>query len=141
MKSKSTKSARKSRKVVTDVKRAQANDIQPEQAAAPKQKATALAEVKTLAANASPVQRGIYFNGLAGVKDKHAVIAVFGLGGYAAYSWDKRAEKLGISTEELCTRFRNNPDLIKAAWAALPKPERKRNSKSKVVDQNAQAAN
>jgi hypothetical protein len=118
--SKKTKSPRKSRKVVAeDVKKAAAHDV-PE--VAPNQSATA----KTLAPNASPVQRGIYFNGLAGVKDKHAVIAVFTKAGYSAYSWDKRAEKLGISTEELCERFRTNPDLVKTAWAALPKPERKK---------------
>lgn len=113
------KATKKAKKIseVKDVKLAQANDKSTESVETSKPEVN-LAEVKQLANNASPVQRGIHFNKLAGVKDKHQVIAVFGKSGYSAYSWDKRAEILGITTEDLCARFKESPEEVKATWTA-----------------------
>lgn len=48
---------------------------------------------------------------------------IFTKAGYGL-SWQDRAKRLGISTEELVKRFVDNPDLIQKAWEALPKKER-----------------
>ena len=77
---------------VVDVKKAAAND-----------KETPV--VKLPAKTASAVAKGAAY----------AVPAVFGKTGYA-YSWVKRAEVLGVSTEELCGDFKSDPAGIKVAW-------------------------
>jgi len=46
------------------------------------------------------------------------VIAVFGKTGYAL-SWVARADRLGITAEELCDRFKTDPNRIKKLWAEL----------------------
>jgi hypothetical protein len=46
------------------------------------------------------------------------VIAVFGKTGYAL-SWVVRANRLGITTEELCDRFKSDPNRVKKQWAEL----------------------
>ncbi len=115
---KKTKKSDKKTAPVVDVKLAQANDKSTESVDSKPEVAVTLAtpEIKALAKNATPVQRGIYFNKLAGVKDKHQVIAVFGKNGYAAYSWDKRAEILECTTEELCRMFREDPKEVATIW-------------------------
>lgn len=52
---------------------------------------------------------------LAGKPTKDAVIAVFGKSGYSV-SWVTRSKRLGISAEELCQKFRNNPNEVKKMW-------------------------
>jgi hypothetical protein len=104
---------------IVDVKLAQANNKSTESVETDKPEVAATLatpEIKALAKNATPVQRGIHFNKLAGVKDKHQVIAVFGKNGYAAYSWDKRAEILECTTEELCRMFREDPKEVAMVW-------------------------
>jgi hypothetical protein len=49
---------------------------------------------------------------------KQAVIAVIGKTGYAL-SWIARADRLGISPEELCDRFKTDPNRVKKLWAEL----------------------
>ena len=46
------------------------------------------------------------------------MIAVFGKTGYAL-SWVVRANRLGITTEELCDRFKSDPNRVKKQWAEL----------------------
>ena len=95
----------KKRNKVVDVKKAAAHDVdQP--------------EVKLPARNASSVRKGAMYAVLAGRPSKQAVVGVFGKTGYAL-SWVARAEKLGIPAEELCSRFKNDPDGIKLAWDEL----------------------
>jgi hypothetical protein len=55
---------------------------------------------------------------LAGRPSKPAVISVFTKAGYAL-SWLARAERLGITPERLCAKFKANPENVKADWAAL----------------------
>lgn len=55
---------------------------------------------------------------LAGRRSKQAVTAVFGKTGYAL-SWVARADRLGITPEELCNRFKADPNRVKKLWAEL----------------------
>src|ERR1051326_4715912 len=101
------KKSKKVRKVfAVDTKMAQAND-KPE-AAAP----------KAPAKNASAVQKGATYAVLAGRPSKQAVTAVFGKTGYS-YSWVKRAELMNVTPENLCARFKADPQQVKADWASL----------------------
>jgi hypothetical protein len=45
-------------------------------------------------------------------------VKCFGKSGYAL-SWVTRAERLGVSPQELCARFAANPARVKDQWAAL----------------------
>lgn len=56
---------------------------------------------------------------LSGKPRKHAVVAVFGWSGYKEMSWAMRAKRLGISAEDLCQRFRNDPNEVKKMWDGL----------------------
>ena len=67
---------------------------------------------------ASAVATGAKLAVLAGRPSKQAVTAVFGSGGYAL-SWLARAERLGITPERLCVKFKADPQGVKADWAAL----------------------
>ena len=66
----------------------------------------------------SAVAAGAIYHVLAGRPSKQAVTAVFGTSGYAL-SWLARAERLGITPERLCAKFRANPEGVKTDWAAL----------------------
>jgi hypothetical protein len=66
--------------------------------------------------NASTVAKGAAYAVLAGRPSKQAVIAVFGKTGYAL-SWVARAERLGITPEELCDRFKTDTSRVKKLWA------------------------
>jgi len=68
--------------------------------------------------NASAVAKGAAYAVLAGRPSKQAVTAVFGKTGYAL-SWLARADRLGITAEELCQKFANDPAAVKRSWAAL----------------------
>jgi hypothetical protein len=76
-----------------------------------------LAKARTKHA-ASAVATGAKLAALAGRPSKQAVIAVFRTSGYAL-SWLARAERLGITPERLCTKFKADPEAVKADWAAL----------------------
>ena len=67
---------------------------------------------------ASAVAAGVQFSVLAGRPSKQAVISVLGTSGYAL-SWLARAERLGITPERLCAKFKSDPQSVKADWAAL----------------------
>jgi hypothetical protein len=71
-------------------------------------------ETKPVTATAT----GARYSVLAGRPSKQGVIACFGKTGYAL-SWVARAERLGITPEELCERFKTDSEGVKAAWAAL----------------------
>jgi hypothetical protein len=66
--------------------------------------------------NASAVAKGAAYSVLAGRPSKEAVTAVFGKTGYAL-SWLARADRLGITAEELCDRFKTDPNRVKKLWA------------------------
>ena len=66
----------------------------------------------------SATATGARYSVLAGRPSKQGVIAAFGKTGYAL-SWVARAERLGITPEELCERFKTDSEGVKAAWAAL----------------------
>ena len=66
--------------------------------------------------NASAVAKGAAYAVLAGRPSKQAVTAVFGKTGYAL-SWLARADRLGITPEELCDRFKTDPNRVKKLWA------------------------
>jgi hypothetical protein len=66
----------------------------------------------------SAVAAGAAYHVLAGRPSKPAVIRVFGTSGYAL-SWLARAERLGITPERLCSKFKADPEGVKADWAAL----------------------
>lgn len=68
--------------------------------------------------NASAVAKGAAYAVLAGHPSKQAVTAVFGKAGYAL-SWIARAGRLGVTPEELCNRFKTDPDRLKKLWAGL----------------------
>jgi hypothetical protein len=68
--------------------------------------------------NASAVAKGAAYSVLAGRPSKQAVTAVFGKTGYAL-SWVARADRLGITPEELCDRFRTDASKVKKLWAEL----------------------
>jgi hypothetical protein len=67
---------------------------------------------------ASAVATGAKLAVLAGRPSKQAVTAVFGSSGYAL-SWVARAERLGVKPERLCARSKDDPEGLKADWAAL----------------------
>jgi hypothetical protein len=66
----------------------------------------------------SAVAAGAGYHVLAGRPSKPAVISVFTKAGYAL-SWLARAERLGITPERLCAKFKADPGGVKADWAAL----------------------
>jgi hypothetical protein len=68
--------------------------------------------------NASAVAKGAAYAVLAGRPSKQAVTAVFGKTGYAL-SWTARADRLGITPEELCDRFKTDPNRVKRQWTEL----------------------
>ena len=68
--------------------------------------------------NASAVAKGAAYAFLAGRPSKQAVVAVFGKTGYAL-SWVERANRLGITPEGLCDRFKADPNRVKRQWAEL----------------------
>jgi hypothetical protein len=68
--------------------------------------------------NASAVAKRAAYSVLAGRPSKQAVIAVFGKTGYAL-SWVVRADRLGITPEELCDRLKPDPNRVKMLWAEL----------------------
>jgi hypothetical protein len=65
--------------------------------------------------NASAAAKGTAYAVLSGRPSKQAVIAVFGKTGYAL-SWVARADRLGITSEELCDRFKTDPNKVKKLW-------------------------
>jgi hypothetical protein len=68
--------------------------------------------------NASAVAKGAACAVLAGLPSKQAALAVFGKTG-SALSWVARADGLGITPEELCGRFKADPNTVKKLWAEL----------------------
>lgn len=66
--------------------------------------------------SASAVAKGAAYAVLAGRPSKQAVVAVFGKTGYAL-SWVARAGRLGVTAEELCDRFKTDPNRVKKLWA------------------------
>jgi hypothetical protein len=103
---KKSKKVRKQKAAVIDVKKAAAND---------KETPT---EVKRVPKSGSAVAKGAAYSVLAGRPSKQAVTAVFGKTGYAV-SWVARADRLGITPEELCDRFKTDPNRVKKLWADL----------------------
>ena len=78
--------------------------------------------------NASAVAKGAAYAVLAGRPSKQAVIAMFGKAGYAL-SWVARADRLGVTPEELCDRFKTDPNRVKKLWAELTENENAADSK------------
>ena len=78
--------------------------------------------------NASFVAKGAAYAVLAGRPSKQAVIAVFGKSGYAL-SWVARANRLGITPEELCERFKADSNRVKKLWAELAAENEKSDAK------------
>ena len=68
--------------------------------------------------SASAVAKGAAYAVLAGRPSKQAVTAVFGKTGYAL-SWVARADRLGITPEELCERFKTDSNRVKKLWTEL----------------------
>jgi hypothetical protein len=68
--------------------------------------------------NASAVAKGAAYSVLAGRPSTQAVTAVFGKTGYAL-SWVARANRLGITPEELCGRFKTDANKVKKLRAEL----------------------
>jgi hypothetical protein len=66
--------------------------------------------------NASAVAKGAAYAVLAGRPSKQSVTAVFGKTGYTL-SWIARADRLAITPEELCNRFKTDPNRVKRLWA------------------------
>ena len=79
--------------------------------------------------SASAVAKGAAYAVLAGRPSKQAVSAVFGKSGYAL-SWVARADRLGVTAEELCERFKPDPNRVKKLWAELT-PENEKAATSK----------
>lgn len=73
---------------------------------------------KPPAKNASAVAKGAAHHVMAGRPSKDAVIACFGKSGYAL-SWVSRAERMGITAQELCEQFSRDAAQVKDQWAAL----------------------
>lgn len=125
--------AKRNRKRSVDFKAAAANDDTPVEE--PKPRVTA-EEIVNASATAEPITKpsvsaeqmakpsatatGARYAVLAGRPSKQGVIAVFGNTGYAL-SWVARAIRLGVTPEELCQRFKSEPEAVKAAWDALKK--------------------
>jgi hypothetical protein len=63
-----------------------------------------------------------------GRPSKQAVTAVFGKTGYVL-SWVARADRLGITPEELCDRFKTDPNRVKKLWAELTAESEKAGTK------------
>ena len=76
------------------------------------------APAKLPAKNASLVAKGAAYHVLAGRPSKDAVVKCFGKSGYAL-SWVSRAERLGVTPQELCEAFAANPTKLADKWAAL----------------------
>jgi hypothetical protein len=102
---KKSKNVRKAKTPVVDVKKLQAHDVES-------------VEVKLPAKNASAVQKGATYAVLAGRPSKQAVIACFGKNGYSL-SWVARAVRMNVTPENLCARFKADPQQVKADWASL----------------------
>jgi len=103
---KKTKKVRKRKPAVVDVKKAAAND-----------KETPI-EVKRVPKSGSAVAKGAAYSVLAGRPSMQAVSAVFGKTGYAL-SWVARAARMNVTPENLCARFKAEPERVKADWASL----------------------
>ncbi len=73
---------------------------------------------KLPAKNASLVAKGAAYHVLAGRPSKDAVVKCFGKSGYAL-SWVSRAERMGVTPQELCEAFASNPSKVADKWAAL----------------------
>lgn len=73
---------------------------------------------KLPAKNASLIAKGAAYHVLAGRPSKDAVVKCFGKSGYAL-SWVSRAERLGVSPQELCSQFAANPARVKDQWSGL----------------------
>lgn len=84
-----------------------------------KSKKTKVSKARNKRAKAtSAAAIGARFAVMAGRPSKQAVISVFGSSGYAL-TWLARAERLGITPERLCAKFKSDPESVKADWAAL----------------------
>lgn len=81
-------------------------------------------EAKLPAKNASLVAKGAAYHVLAGRPVKQAVVNVFGKSGYAL-SWVTRAQRMGITPQELCEQFRTNPAKVADQWAELENKKEK----------------
>jgi hypothetical protein len=103
---KKSKKVRKTKAAVVDVKKAAAND-----------KETPI-EVKRVPKSGSAVAKGAAYSFLAGRPSKQAVATVFGKSGYAL-SWIARAARMNVTPENLCARFKAEPEQVKADWASL----------------------
>jgi hypothetical protein len=78
--------------------------------------------------NASAVAKGATYAVFAGRPSKQTVIAVFGKTGYAL-SWVARADRLDITPEELCDRFKTDPNRVKKLWTELAAEKEKAEAK------------
>jgi hypothetical protein len=78
--------------------------------------------------NASAVAKGAAYAVLAGRPSKQAVTALFGKTG-CALSWIARADRLGITPEELCDRFKTDANKVKKLWAELTAEKEKADAK------------
>jgi len=78
--------------------------------------------------NASSVAKEAAYAVLAGRPSKQAVIAVFGKSGYAL-SWIARADRLGVTPEELCERFKADSNRVKKLWSELTAENEKSDAK------------
>ncbi len=105
---------------VPDFKQAAANDDSPTRPVIRRKPKTVkdAPVAKVPARNASLVAKGAAYHQLAGKPTKQAVVACFGKSGYAL-SWVNRADRLGITPQELCEQFRDNPAQVADRWAAL----------------------
>lgn len=103
---KKSKKSRKRKADVIDVKKAAANDKETQ------------IEVKRVPKSGSAVAKGAAYSVLAGRPSKQAVTAIFGKTGYAL-SWVARAVRMNVTPENLCGRFKANPQQVKADWASL----------------------
>jgi hypothetical protein len=75
-------------------------------------------KITTKKVRAKSAVAGAAYHVLAGCPSKPAVISVFTKAGYGL-SWLARAERLGITPERLCAKFKADPGGVKADWAAL----------------------
>ena len=76
----------------------------------------------------STAVKGAAYAVLAGRPSKQAVTAAFGKTGYAL-SWIARADRLGITPEELCGRFKTDANKVKKLWAELTAENEKADAK------------
>jgi hypothetical protein len=74
-------------------------------------------EKATQAKPATATATGARYSVLAGRPSKQGVVAVFAKSGYAV-SWIARAERLAITPEELCERFKTDPEGVMSQWEA-----------------------